>query len=498
MSLLAIALSVVAGPTGGGGPAVGQWDRFQISVTNKAKYDDPYNDVVLIVTYTRPDGSNIHFWGFHDDGTTWKLRFMPDQIGTWRFTATFSDGTPGIEGVFECVASNIPGLISRDEVNPMWFGFKGGKHILVRGFHVGDRFFASNWPEEKRTAFLDWAQQQGYNVLSIASHYLNRDIKGRGKGWNTPKLWPLDAAEYQKVERILGDLARRRILVFPFAGFFGRNSNYPRNPVDQEQYIRYTLARWGPYWNFLFNVAGPEPNVGKGWMSEAEVVRLGKKIQELDVFRHVLSVHNRTGDDPYRNSSWTTYGTLQGPKTTSRARLSAGLLRNHHPEKPLLAQETLWSNNKNHPRYSDIDIRKNAYVINMSAATLCFGDMDGDSSSGFGGSMDLSQRNQRRHDIVKAVWDFFETIPFYRMKPRRDLIDRGYCLAEVGKEYLVYLESPGEVNVSITGGQFAVEWINAQRTTDRRAAGMTATGRNMKSPDDGDDWLLHLVRANNR
>ncbi len=59
----------------------------------------------------------------------------------------------------------------------MWFGFRGGGRLLVRRIHMGDRFFAENWPDDKRGAFLDWAGG-AYNMLSIASHYLNRDAEG--------------------------------------------------------------------------------------------------------------------------------------------------------------------------------------------------------------------------------------------------------------------------------------------------------------------------------
>lgn len=34
-------------------------------------------------------------------------------------------------------------------------------------------------------------------------------------------------------------------------------------------------------------------------------------------------------------------------------------------------------------QYTDVDLRKNAYVIAMSGAALNFGDMNGDPSSGF-------------------------------------------------------------------------------------------------------------------
>lgn len=487
----------LAGPNplvrGGASRAVGQWDRFEGTVANDRRYADPYNDVELEVVYSKPDGTELRFRGFHDGGNTWRFRCLVDQLGTWRYAAAFSDGAPGVSGSFLCVVSDLPGMIAVDGGNPIWFGFRGGRHTLIRGFHVGDRFFAANWPAQSRTAFLDWAQGQGYNLLSIASHYLNRDEDGRGRGWETPKLWPLNAGEYQRMEAILDDLARRRLLVYPFAGFFGKQSHFPTDPADQERFIRYTLARLGAYWHVLFVVAGPEPNVGNGWLPPGDVHRLAQRIRDLDPFGHLLSVHNRTGDDVYRDAPWASYGILQGPKTVDRQKLSEGLLRNHG-QKPLLAQETLWSGNKFHPPYTDDDLKKNAWVINLSAAGLVFADMSGDSSSGFSGSMDLSQRNQPRHEGIKRVWDFLETVPYWRMRPRQDLVTNGYCLADEGYEYLVYLQQPGRVHVTLPAGAYAVEWINGSDTADRRSAPATTTGQDLGSPTDGDDWLLHLVR----
>jgi len=487
-----------------GTPAVGKWERFEAVVENSKEYADPYTDVRLEVIYTKPDGSTVNFWGFYDGGTMWRIRFMPDQIGEWKYQANFSDGTLGISGAFNCMDSDIPGMLSIDESNPLWFGFKSGGHGLIRSFHVGDGFFATNCSDSKRREFLDWAQAQNYNMLSIASHYLNRNSPGRGQGWNTPALWPLDASEYGKLERMLDDLSDRGIMVFPFAGFFGRSSNLPTDYQDQENYIRYVLARLGSYWNILLNVAGPEPLLRpkdyQNISTEAGINRLGELIESLDVFGHPVSVHNRTGDDPFKDEDWLSYVTLQGPKKTDLSKLSAGLFKNHHPAKPLYAQEALWSGNKNHPDYTDTQVRKNAFVIMTSAATLNFadnggpnpGDM-GDSSSGFSGSMELSDRRQARHDIVKKVWDFFETIPFYRMSPRQDLVSAGYCLAEEGSQYLVYLDSGGSVDVEVGDGEYRIRWINAQDTSDRRDGGIANNGENLAAPDDGDDWLLYLT-----
>lgn len=482
------------------GVSVGRWARFEASIKNVKKYRNPYSDVALDVTYKNPDGKEVKFWGFYDGGWTWKIRFMPDRIGTWKYDAFFSDGSAGVSGTFECIQSNIPGMISVDQTNPAWFGYKGGEHLLVRSFHVGDRFFAENWPALKRKAFLDWLETQSYNMLSVASHYLNRDAEGRGRGWRTPDLWPLNAAEFQKIEAILDDLAARKIMVYPFAGFFGQSSDFPTNHREQTEYIRYILARLGAYWNIIFNVAGPEPklkpNEFRNAMTADDISRLGREIKKLDIFGHLISVHNPSGDDPFRDEDWLSFVTLQGWKGTNLSDVHRGLLKNHHEAKPLYAQEVFWPGNKYHNIRNDVDIRKKAFVIIMSGAAINYADMDGNSSSGFSGSMDLSDRIQARHDIVRKVWDFFETIPFYRMSPNQWVADSGFCLAEEGRCYLVYLVGGGAVNVSVSAGSYNVTWINAQNTSDRRYAGMTNNGKKLSAPNDGDDWLLLLTAEN--
>jgi hypothetical protein len=82
---------------------VGQWMRFEAVLENRTAYADPYRDVAMQAAYQRPDGSVLHTWGFYDGGQTWRARCMPDQVGTWHYALTFSDGAPGASGRFVCV-----------------------------------------------------------------------------------------------------------------------------------------------------------------------------------------------------------------------------------------------------------------------------------------------------------------------------------------------------------------------------------------------------------
>jgi|GEM_PF-6124714 len=54
-----------------------QWGRFEVTFANPKTYANPYRDVSLDATFTRPDGSTVKFWGFYDNQQTWRLRFVP-------------------------------------------------------------------------------------------------------------------------------------------------------------------------------------------------------------------------------------------------------------------------------------------------------------------------------------------------------------------------------------------------------------------------------------
>jgi len=485
---------------------VPQWGRFEIALTNATAYADPYRDVTLDATFTRPGGGTVKFHGFHDGGRTWRLRFMPDQPGAWSFEASFSDGTPGARGGFTCVPSDLPGPVIAHAANPIWFGTADGEPFLMRSLHVGDRFFARNWDDaadpddgNRRAAFLNWARTNGYNTLSIASFLLNRNSEGRGRGWDTPRLWPLDAAEFRRAEAVLDDLASRRIVVFPFAGLFGRESEFPRDPSEQDRYIRYVLARLGPYWNLMLNLGGPEPLLrGKRFLTLPEITRIAETVLAADPFARPLTVHNATGDDAFRGEPWFGFGTLQGPKTVDRRLLAEGLLRNHHPARPLYAQETLWPGNKvGHPPYTPDDIRRNAFVMLFSAAMINYGDMNGNSSSGFSNSMDPADAVAGRHAIIHLAWDTFAGLPWPQTKPRPDLVNKGFCLADPGHAYLAYLDEPATLNVKVEDGPFLVDWFNAREGARAVAHAETADGRDLKPPGPG-DWIALLTAKSAR
>ena len=488
------------------GNKIGKWEIFETVIVNRKEYDDPFREVSLMALFTGPGGKEIPVRGFYAGNNVWKIRFMPDQEGKWKYVARFSDGVLSKKGSLICEASDVPGTIKLYNDNPFWFASNGCDPVILRSFHAGDRFFADTsnflsgeeWSSKHRSRFLDWLQEKGYNMLSVASHYLNRNAEGRGKGWNTPDLWDSEKKvprpeEYDRIEKIMNDLAVRKIIVYPFAGFLGKSSDFPVDTADQKLYIDYTLSRLASYWNIVYNVAGPEPTLkGYPYLSYNQIITAGKYISENNAYGHLLSVHTPTGDNLFKDQEWLGFVTMQGPKTTTRRDLYEGLLRNHPEKKGLYAQETLWSGNKYHPVYSMEDIRKNAIVAFMAGAMINFADMNGDSSSGFSGSLNPAEANDGIHNVFHQVMDFFESTGYFRMKPHPECVNNGYCLASPGKVYLVYLENGGSVNIDIKDGNYRLKWINASDLSDIVDGGTTSSGKELTAPAYGSDWFVML------
>ena len=459
------------------------WGRFEMAVVHRRDYADPFADVTCEVTFTRPDSTTFSFWGFYDEDNTWRIRALADQAGTWRYQVKFSDETGQFDGMFTCVASDLPGLIGVYKNNPIWFA-QGDTPVLVRSLHVSDAFLSEEdafeiepCPSLYRAAFLDWVQTEGYNMLSVG------DLTA---GDDSLALWDADAngpdlAAYRRLETILSDLARRGISVALTCDAFAPASGVPMETSLQERHMRYTLARLDAYPNIVW-IVGP-------------IDTLGRTLRDMDPFGHLRCVANAAGDVPFE-ADWVTSSVLDVPSTVNLRRLSRVLRRSRDPNKPLCVQQSLRLGSRRRRSDSMDEERKSAYVMLMSGVTVDIADLGDGASSGFNATLDLEQKVQMRHDVVEKVWDFLEQVPYWwRMDPHPDLVDNGCCLAQPDRAYLVYLSEPGAVTVDLDEGMYRVAWINARDTSDVREAGIIEGSRRLTSPQEDDDWLLSLRRV---
>ena len=144
------------------------YDLFEIKLINRMRHDNPFADVDLNALFIAPSGREVEFFGFFDgdenggeDGHVWKQRFMPDEIGTWRYALTFSDGSPGASGAFECVSDGAkPGPWKQDAENPRWFRTARGERFLPIAMYAACCYTPLDW-----TDAIEWCAHRQFNTL---------------------------------------------------------------------------------------------------------------------------------------------------------------------------------------------------------------------------------------------------------------------------------------------------------------------------------------------
>ena len=70
---------------------VQKWQAVEISLTSSISYADPFQDVDVTATFTRPGGMTITRPAFWDGDRTWRVRFAPPQTGLWTMTTSATD-----------------------------------------------------------------------------------------------------------------------------------------------------------------------------------------------------------------------------------------------------------------------------------------------------------------------------------------------------------------------------------------------------------------------
>ena len=81
-----------------------RWDTCEISFTASSNYENPFRDVELTGTFTHhQSGETITVYGFYDGGSTWRIRFMPTELGLWEYVTKSTDaGLDGKTGEINC------------------------------------------------------------------------------------------------------------------------------------------------------------------------------------------------------------------------------------------------------------------------------------------------------------------------------------------------------------------------------------------------------------
>jgi hypothetical protein len=488
---------------------VGLYDVFETRVANSKTYSNPFdfNVIELRAIFTSPSGSKINFFGFYDGdgnggqtGNVWKLRFMPNEIGTWTYTYTWTDGTPGGSGSFAVVDTGLPGPLKIATDNPWYFMTARGDPFHARPYDMHGNGSLTPPPYSWTDQYNDYIDDR---VKDIDTYVVSRGynmVMNNGPGWlmfpghnwwyfngTTTNLDRFHIRTWISWEREINHYRANRIYVFPF----GLIAQWDVNTVGNSRiarFYRYFVARNAPYWN-LFGY-GLTWEWWEGW-TESTVTSWMNNPKNWNPFGTLLTIHDSM---PSSFDSWGGFTMRQYQESTndvfnSRSGGQGGGAQGPFLNKPIIGAEDLWECVEG-PCGAQ-GIRRGAWGEMMAGVIPLYSEWGGDGIDPRG--------NGAGEPEVLRMFDFFYSKTRYRhYQPLNSLVSsaaRQVASGIPGEEYLVYDEDGGSISINLSGApstkSFSVLWYDP-KTGAQQSGGSVSGGatRTLTSPFSGDTVLL--------
>jgi len=489
---------------------VGKWACWEQTFRASRAFDNPFKDVRVTVQFVGPVGQRVEREAFYSGDGQWVCRFAPEAVGEWSWTIRSEPEDAGLAGggSLECVASELHGVLRVSEDNPLWFTFADGTPVYILSFHL--------WQGEALkpdilASTLNYLEKQGFNAIDGPHLGADRMVWEHSPD-GQPDFSRFDLAVWANLDRLVEELARRGMPIFPFSIMGGTNRlPAPRDPAARDLFLRYWVARWGAFWNVTYQMVS---EYEEGY-SDEEILSLGARLRELDGGRHLVSVHSqKAGSEAVQKAAWYGYHTVQDKLGHRAGRGDAADddplkyrwftdLHRRVP-KPILAQECLWEGNFYQAEVGlNVDIlRKGAWVIALNGGQINYADevmppRKSREQQAYTAPI-FSRRGtevQPRGELYPALTHlaaFMRSLPFERLRLHPELASTGVCLADPGRICVVYSPAGGAIELDLTGADrsFQCEWFDPR--SGRRQAGPTLPGgarREVRSPDEH-DWVL--------
>ncbi|WP_248927550.1 DUF5060 domain-containing protein [Paenibacillus hamazuiensis] len=297
---------------------VEKWDIFELVLQGPSE-GNPFRDVRLSAQFqyknriVKPDG-------FYDGNGTYRIRFMPDRAGVWRYvTRSSKPGLDGHAGEFVCVEPS-PGNRGPVRVKDRYlFAYEDGTPFMPFGTtcyhwtHHGD--------ERMEALTLQTLKESPFNKVRMCL-LPTRDMQPPAFAFagtcpgdaDTTRFNP---AFFAHLEKRIGDLRQLGIeadliLFHPYdKGHWGFDG------MDEETdrfYLRYVIARLAAFRNVWWSLSN-EYDFNKN-KTVADWDRLLQYVQRCDPYQHLRSIHN--GTKMYKTSTlydytkpWLTHQSIQ-------------------------------------------------------------------------------------------------------------------------------------------------------------------------------------------
>lgn len=464
------------------------FDFAELTFSSKnLKVQNPFTDVLVVAEFTSENGEKNRVEGFCDEasGKIFKVRYMPRNPGVYNYSVEIKikNKTEKYTGSFTAVKSDRNGPIRVDAENPWHFVYENtGKHFFWNGTTT---YWLLGWKDEQIISdAIDRLAGYDINRLRVAINgrahggsrwYENNVVESENftfklNPWLAEKPDDLDnpgfdvtrfnLGHWQKLDRLLLKAREKGIIVSVI--YYVDGLDHGCDPFkktnmgndDEQCYYRYTIARYSGFENIMWDVT----NEYHLFRSEEWVEKMGKLIKEKDPAKHLISVHGNS-DFPFRTSSWVDLVLYQSwdecggynfiTNCRDLQKKAGRILPQVNEEYGYEQHYSPWgcgaTAGKERPDGRSAENRVQlAWEICMAGGYQTTGER-ADFGTGAGedtGGGWINGRGNEKMTMLKyykIMKDIFEKTEYWKLTPANQLVSFGnLCLAEEGKQYLIY------------------------------------------------------------
>lgn len=510
--------------------SVAAYDFVEVTVVvTQPDVRNPFLDASVSGQFSVAGAVPISVAGFCDssDGTVYRIRFMPSKPGQYHYTVAYQEGTYHKEssGMFQATDGHRKGILRVDENHPWHFLWEGtGEHYFWNGTTA---FFLMAWTNDDQVrGIIDrlhslrvnrirtllagrWATSTGEPVVPEPGYspWLNPWVAARPESTDDPGFdyTRFNVAYYQRWDRMLA-YARSEDMATSIILDWNDSKVHPAALSDDERrYYAYTAARLGAFSNITWDLGDDISSFRSlAWSHEMGSLL----VQHLDPYHHLASDHPVDNAQQDRGSAWFGFTSFQqwtrpihGWMLDQRRQQAATgrIIPQTNEEYGYEDHYPRWSPNYPDGQSADAD-RRAAWEISMAGGYQTTGE---NAKRGTGvwpdtGGGWVNGRGDTTMVMLKGyahMVDFFTSFEWWLTDPDDQLVTAGdYCLADVGKTYVVYLPKGGTITAKLGPGTYRAFWFNPR--TGERSVLRDAHGSQWTSPasPDGGDWVVLLQR----
>ncbi len=445
------------------GERVEKWGIFEVTIDQVPVKGNPFTDVSVTARFEQ-GGRTLDVEGFYDGDGVYRIRFMPDALGSWRYR-THSDepALDGRRGQFTCVApsSGNHGPVS---VRDTWyFTYADGTPYFQVGTtcyawtHQGDALEAQTLKTLAKSPFNKlrmcvFPKSYTYN-MNEPQYY---PFEGKPlKDWDFSRFNP---AFFRHLEQRVGQLRdlgieADLILFHPYDRW-----NFSRmDQASDERYLHYVVARLAAYRNVWWSFANEYDLMKSKTMADWD--RFFQIVQKCDPYQHLRGIHN--GPKFYDHTKpWVTHASIQSSD------LARGRQWRDEYRKPIVFDECKYEGDVPE-KWGNITAEELVHRFWLGTVEGCY--------VGHGETYKHPQDilwwskggvlHGQSPERIAFLRRLIEPIPFHEMVPS-ELPSGNPVLAKAGLCYFVYVLWPGSIDLSLEGSRpYKVDLIDTWNMT---------------------------------